>query len=163
MALTGDVWTGTYDGRAYRIHWDATQSIADNKSTVKWQIICGGGANSWYAEYAVYANINGKLVYSKTNRVERYAGTVASGTIDIPHNTDGSKSFTASLQVACYTSSINLTGNKTFTLNKIPRAASITAAPNFTDEGNPVIEYSNPAGTAASAVDVCISLDGSIR
>lgn len=161
MALTGDVWTGVYDGRTYRIHWDATQSVAKNSSTVKWQIICGGGNSSWYAEYAVYAKINGKMVYSKTNRVERYAGTVASGTIEIPHNNDGTKSFSASLQVACYTSSINLTGSKTFTLNKIARAATITSAPNFTDEGNPTIEYSNPAGNIVEAVDVCISLDGS--
>lgn len=48
----------------------------------------------------------------------------------------------------------------TITLDTIPRAATITAAPNFNDEANPTITYSNPAGTAVASLQACISLTG---
>lgn len=42
-------------------------------------------------------------------------------------------------------------------LTSIPRAATITTAPNFNDTGNPVLKYSNPAGTAVSSLQACIA------
>lgn len=39
--------------------------------------------------------------------------------------------------------------------------AKISSAPDFNDEENPTITYSNPAGSAVSSLDVCISLTGS--
>lgn len=51
--------------------------------------------------------------------------------------------------------------NATVTLDTIPRYASITSAPNFTDEGNPTIQYTNPAGSSVTKLEACISLDGS--
>lgn len=39
--------------------------------------------------------------------------------------------------------------------------ASITSAPDFNDEENPTITYSNPAGTEVSSLQACISIDGS--
>lgn len=161
MALTGSIRTNNYDGRYYTLSWSATQSVANNNSVISWTIACAGGDDSWYAERTLKAVINGTTVYSKTDRVERKAGTIRTGTITIPHNTDGSKSFSCSLQVACYTNAVNLTKSGSFTLNTIPRGASITAAPNFNDEGNPKITYNNPAGNAVDSLKVCISFDGS--
>lgn len=43
----------------------------------------------------------------------------------------------------------------------IEPTASITSAPDFEDEENPTIEYSNPAGTNVSSLQACISLTGS--
>lgn len=54
-----------------------------------------------------------------------------------------------------------VSGAATVTLDTIARYASIVSATDFTDEGNPTITYSNPAGTAVSSLQVCISLDGS--
>ena len=53
-----------------------------------------------------------------------------------------------------------VSGSATVTLDRIPRYASIISVSNFTDESNPLITYSNPAGTAVSSLQVCISLDG---
>ena len=39
--------------------------------------------------------------------------------------------------------------------------ASILSAPNFNDEENPTITYSNPAGTSVTSLQACISLTGS--
>lgn len=123
MALSGYMTTNNYDGRYYRLDWTATQSVENNISTVSWKISCAGGNDSWYAERTVKLTLNGTQVYSKSERIERKKGTVASGTIKIAHAADGSKSFAADLQVACYTVAVNLTKSATFTLDTIARAS----------------------------------------
>jgi hypothetical protein len=45
-------------------------------------------------------------------------------------------------------------------LDTIYRKANILSAPNFTDEDNPTITYSNPAGSSVSALQACISWTG---
>lgn len=49
--------------------------------------------------------------------------------------------------------------NARLNLDTIARQASLTAAPNFNDEENPIITYSNPAGNSVSSLQACISLD----
>lgn len=44
---------------------------------------------------------------------------------------------------------------------KIDRQATLLTAPNFNDEENPTITYSNPMGEAATGLAAAISLDGS--
>lgn len=163
MALSGSIKTNAFQTRYYTLSWTATQSIPNNNSVVSWTLSCDGGKTSWYADFEIKAVINGTTVYSKAARVERYKGTIKTGTITIPHNADGSKSFSMSLGVECYYSNhgYNLNASNTFTLNTIPRAATITAAPNFNDEENPKITYSNLAGNAVESLRACISLDGS--
>ena len=77
--------------------------------------------------------------------------TLLSGTVTIGHNTDGSKSMSISysldMAAASYTPG-PMSGSATMTLTKIPRGATITSAPNFTDEDNPVVTVSNPAGVS---------------
>lgn len=126
MALSGSVKTNSYDGRYYQVSWTATQDVANNKSTISWTLKAAGGNSSWYAERTVNVKVAGSSVYSKTSRVERYAGNITSGSVTVSHGSDGTKSFSISLEVACYYSSINLTGSGSFTLNTIPRASSIS-------------------------------------
>lgn len=166
MALSGSVSTDSYSGRYLKLSWTATQDIASNTSTVKWELKGAGTASSsWYKAGNFYVKINGKVVYEKDSdyRIKLYNGTeVASGSIKITHTTDGSKSFSVAVKGGIYTYARNVSGSKTFTLNQIPRAATITSAPNFTDEGNPVLKYSNPAGSSATTLQACIaSSDGS--
>lgn len=127
MALSGSLSTSKYEGRYYTLSWTATQDVATNKSTISWTIKAVGDSSSWYAERTLKAVIAGTTVYSKTDRVERKTGTVKTGTITLSHNTDGTKSFSASMEVAVYTSAVNCKGSSTFTLNTIPRASSVSA------------------------------------
>lgn len=53
-----------------------------------------------------------------------------------------------------------VSGSATVTLDTIPRYASIISVTDFTDEGNPTITYSNPAGEAVETLQAYISLDG---
>lgn len=76
--------------------------------------------------------------------------------LTISHNLDGtSGDITASYN---YDNGW-ATGSGSKKITTIPRQATITSAPNFNDEQNPTITYSNPAGNAATSLMACISLD----
>lgn len=128
MATNGSVKTGNYDGRYYIVEWTASQSTKDNQSTISWTLKAAGGSDGWYAERTLNVVIAGSTVYSKTSRVERYAGTIASGTKAIKHNSAGEASFTISIEAAVYGSSINCKGSKTFELTDIPRKSTLSVS-----------------------------------
>lgn len=132
MALSGSVSTnaatGDADGRYYTLSWSATQSIANNTSTISWTLSTAGGTVSYYTERTLWVKIDGATVYSKTAAVNRYKGTIASGTKTIAHNNNGTRSFTVELQGAVYYASINCTGSKTFTLDTIARASGLSVS-----------------------------------
>lgn len=90
--------------------------------------------------------------------------TVKTITATVSHNADGAGNCylyalingpSATTMEGTYVS-----GSATVTLDRIPRYAAIISATDFTDEGNPTITYSNPAGTVVSSLQMCISLDG---
>ena len=132
MALSGSVSTngasGGGEGRYYTLSWTATQSIANNTSTISWTLSTAGGHSSWITERTVYVDIDGERVFSKTNAVDRYRGTIATGTKTISHNSDGTRSFSVSLAAAIYYSSIGCTGSQTFTLDTIARASTLSVS-----------------------------------
>lgn len=132
MALSGSISTngasGGGEGRYYTLSWTATQSIANNTSTISWTLSTAGGYSSWITERTVYVDIDGERVFSKTNAVDRYRGTIATGTKTISHNSDGTRSFSVSLAAAIYYSSIGCTGSQTFTLDTIARASTLSVS-----------------------------------
>ena len=129
MALSGSVSTNAgMDGRYYKLSWTATQSIPDNISTISWTLSAEGATTEWIMERRLYTTINGVTVYnySSDDGRERWAGTIDSGTILIPHNDDGSKSFLITLGAAVYYANVNCTGTSMFTLDTIARKSSLT-------------------------------------
>ena len=157
MALSGSLTTDSYNGRYYKLAWTATQSVANNQSTISWTLSCHGGSASYYAERTLKVTLAGKTLKDKTSRVERYTGEIDSGSFKVTHGTDGTKSISGEIKAAVYYSSVNCTGSKTWTLDAIPRAATISSAADFTDEGSPVLKYSNPAGSNVSSLQACIA------
>ena len=79
-------------------------------------------------ERTVYVDIDGERVFSKTEAVDRYRGTIATGTKTISHNSDGTRSFSVSLGAAIYYASVECTGSQTFTLDTIARASTLSAS-----------------------------------
>lgn len=132
MALSGSVSTngcrGEGEGRYYTLSWSATQSIANNTSTISWTLSTAGGYSSWMTERTVYVDIDGDRVFSKTDAVDRYRGTIATGTKTISHNSDGTRSFSVSLGAAIYYATVECTGSQTFTLDTIARASTLSAS-----------------------------------
>lgn len=126
MALSGTVKTNTdSNGRYYQLSWTATQSAANNTSTISWTLSAQGYSGYWVAERTLYVTIDGATVYSKSDRVERKVGTIKTGTKTITHNSNGSRSFTITLGAAVYGTSVNCKGSGTFALNTIGRASTL--------------------------------------
>ena len=150
MASSGSFNTTAYDGRYLTLSWSVqSQSTENNTSTISWTLKgAGTGGSSWYRAGNFKVVINGVTVYSSSTRIQLYNGTVvSSGTLTIPHNNDGTKTFTASAEAGIYTVAVNCRGSGTFTLPTISRYATATGATNFTDVQNPSVSFTNPAGS----------------
>ena len=146
---------------------ETATSIPNNTSTVNVKVDAWR-TNSGYTTDAAgkcYCTINGTSYNSSWSYgqkpITHNSHTVLfDKTVTIPHNADGSKTIYVSSYIKHdkFTSSSN---GFNVTLTKIPRKAEITAAPDFNDEANPTISYTNAAGTAVDTLQACISLDNS--
>lgn len=141
-------------------------SVANNTSSVTVKVTCWR-TNQGYTTYGsgtCYCNINGTSYSQGINSSQKFTynsnTVIFSQTVTIPHNADGNKSIFVEAKITHnrFTSDFN---GFTVGLSFIPREATLTGAQNFNDEQNPVINYSNPAGNAVTALDACISLTGS--
>lgn len=170
MATSGQVKTNTDTNlnSYFWVKWEQVgdQDVANNRTKIKWS--CG-----FYSTHNFYKNavkmsavtINGTQVYSGgtysnfSDDVPDH--TLATDTMWITHNTDGAKTFAISSFTGwLYANNNYSAAAKSFTLTNIPRQATITSAPNFTDLDDPTISYSNPAGSSVAALSACISLTG---
>lgn len=91
--------------------------------------------------------------------------TISEVSRTLTHNNDGSsptKSVSTSWS-ATFGGGGSTSGN--IVAPKINRYATLTSAPDFNDEGNPTINYSNPAGNSVTTLQACITTwaDGEIR
>lgn len=78
---------------------------------------------------------------------------------DRPNTTRLSPNTTYSFYVLCRAVDSGLDTGKTISGTTYDYA-KITSAPNFTDEQNPTINYTNPFGNSATTLEACISLTG---
>ena len=167
MATSGSKSVSVTSYNTLKFSWERkSYSIEDNKSTIGWKmelIATSNGKISSSSSKDWSVTVNGTK-YSGTNKIGISANstiTLASGSTTIAHNTDGSKTFSYSFSqefgITFSGSSIGTkSGSGSGTLDTIPRKATISSAPNFNDEESPVIKYSNPAGSAVSALEACI-------
>jgi hypothetical protein len=181
MALNGSfIGTTSSEYIIPTIIWSATQSITENCSYVVAELRYSRTNN--YESYGYWTGsitINGTKVplsvyeesvgesvdNSRHIRITKDSNTLAMKTpaVTVPHNADGTKSITISAAGKISGTALSSTTiSSTVTLDRIPRAATLTAAPNFNDEESPAITYSNAAGAAVEYLQACISLDGSL-
>lgn len=167
MAKSGTLKTNTTYDSYFWVEWSqkGDQDIANNRTQINWS--CG-----LYTTHKFYSNaikmsgfsINGTKVYSGgtySNFTAEGKQTIASGTMWISHDTNGAKTFSISSFTGWLYSNYNYSSSGgSFVLDTIPRQATITSAPNFTDHDDPTIQYSNPAGSAATELMACISFTG---
>ena len=110
MALSGRVTTTSKEGRSVTLKWSATQSIPANKSTVSWTLEGSGSASGYVIVGELRVTINGKQAYyrSSDKHTNCYVGTkLASGSVDIAHANDGTKTFSIKVEAGIYNWSIN--------------------------------------------------------
>ncbi|MCQ2479035.1 MAG: DUF859 family phage minor structural protein [Clostridia bacterium] len=129
MATSGEFKTSTFEGRGLRFTWERKEySIEDASTTINWKVIGDGqAAADYYITGPVEVTINGSVVKTVTTRTRLFIGTIiASGTTTIPHNSDGTKTFAASVRAAVYYTAYNVSGSGTFTLDTIPLLSSLS-------------------------------------
>lgn len=151
----------------YDIHVDETAvDNANNTSTVRVYVIAWR-TNNYTTDDAgtCYVSIDGTN-YSQSwsygqKPISHNSDTVMfDKTVTIPHDPDGKKTIYVSAYFQHNRFSSNSQGFNV-TLTEIPRAATLIAAQDFQDTGNPQITYNNPAGSLVTSLQACISLDGS--
>lgn len=100
MATSGVISTNTKYGSCFWVKWEisGSQSISDNKTTIAWS--CGLTPGEQYYDNAIKmseVSIAGVKVYeggTYSNITDYKDRTFASGTLELSHNADGTKSFT---------------------------------------------------------------------
>jgi hypothetical protein len=164
MASTFTLNSSAYQGRYLQLSCTQTKDVATNKSKISWTLSSIGGSSNYYSTGATTVYINGVQVYYKArvdwdDKVFPAAKGSVSGVTYVDHDSKGKKSIPVSLTTAIYVGSSSATTTSgTWTLDDIPRQATITSAPNFTSNGNPpTIKYSNPAGNNVSKLEICIA------
>ena len=151
MATSGQLNTNTTYDSYFWVKWEqVSQDVAFNKTSIKWScgVYCG---HSFYSNAIKMSavTINGMQVYGGGTYSNYSKGdhTIASGQLDIQHNTDGTKTFSISAFTGWLYSGYNYSSSGgSYSLTQIPRQARITAAADFTDLDNPRISISNPGG-----------------
>lgn len=167
MATSGTIKTNTEYDSYFWIKWSQkSQSVENNSTTINWScgVYCGHNFYSNAVRMSA-VSINGTQVYAGGTYSNYNKGdhTIATGTLSISHNTDGTKSFTISAFTGWLYSDHDYSASaQSYSLTQIPRKATITSAPNFNDNDNPTIYYSNPLGFYVAELSACISLTGSL-
>jgi len=139
-----------------------SQSITNNNSSINLQTRVYFSGN--LTTSAVKCTTDGTSVTVASGSVSYKKGTeytLQTVTRTIGHASNGtSGTITKSCSWSSYYSSVNGGTSGSFTLPTIARQANLTSAPNFNDEQNPTINYSNSAGNSVSSLSACISLTG---
>lgn len=174
MAKSGNISVTVSKYHHLGFSWkQESQSIENNTTTISWSLFVTAskyGSISSTASKDWKVVING-VTYSGTNSVaittngSAVSVNLAKGTATIPHNTDGSKTFSYSFSqefgVTISDTYIGtISGSGSGVLESIPRQASVITATAFNDEENPTITYSNPAGESVDNLEACISFTG---
>lgn len=159
MASSGSFNTSGYSGRYLRFEWSVkSQSVATNSTVIHYVLKGAGGSTTiWYQSGNFKLVIDGRTVYSSSTRIRLYNGTVVTeGDFTLKHTSDGTRSFGAYAEAGIYYVAVNCSGSGSWKLPTIARGAVISSAPNFNDNQSPTVNYTNPAGTAVSSVQIAI-------
>lgn len=183
MAKTSSITlkTSSYDGRYVQAVLTQTKNIETNKNEIRYVISSLGGTYNYYSTGPIvlkYRTVNsdgtyGSWVTLKSIARVEYVGQTypafpcAKGSVaetkEISANNNGTCKIEVSLTADIY-NSVDRVTTATWEMEDIPRAGTILTAENFTDEDNPTITYSNPAGNAVSSIQAGIlGIDGATQ
>lgn len=135
---------------------DGETSVATNTSYINGTITISTSGSTYNTGGTAYYQINGgPAQYFSIGRNSSVSFGYRLG--PYTHNADGNlPPQTVSVYVRI-TSSTSTSGSISVPMQTINRYATITSAPNFNDEENPVLRYNNPAGNNVSLLQACIT------
>ena len=153
MALSGSITSRTITipdtggkNKYLQLTWTATQSVENNTSTISWTLSTSGTYPYWVYYSKTKVVIDGQTVYWREAKTAQEAGTIATGQVTLTHDSQGDRSFSASISAGIYDHAVNATASGTWTLNNIPRASTVTAAGmKFGESGTLNITRADPS------------------
>ena len=155
-----------------KLEWSTGAEDAVNNTTiVNWKATfygVSGGFYTWSKEQPWKLGVGDNASYATgTANLQLAANgskTLASGSFVIDHDVSDGDSDNSSYKTSIKFSQFigdSIQDYKHVYMNivipSINRKASVSTAPNFTDEENPTITYSNPAGNSVTELQACIA------
>lgn len=174
MALSGSRTVGFCSrGGSNRYYlkwtWSATQSITNNTSTVTVKLFIGSYGNGYgmnaSSTKSGWITINGNSKQFTTAGISLASGGskhLATHTVTIPHNSDGTKSFGIN---AGYNPAVTISGTYqgnfgmgavNYTLNQIARASSLSSGAGWKFPNNQTISISRKSSSFTHTVRVYV-------
>lgn len=154
----------------YQVAWTSTPNTSTNTTsvTLKYQVSTGDGSFQTKTVYDIWTTVWDNV---EETRLDEYMYvtpsaltvgvnwvTISTYTFTLTHDVYGNKpDFTLNISISgSDDGTFGYDNSATITIDNIDRKATITFAPNFTDEDNPTIKYTNPLGNAATALEAAI-------
>lgn len=143
----------------------SSQSIANNTTTYQLKSTYYTGQAGGVSFSSATGTLDGTTRSYGYTTMYKGETTISEVSRTLTHNNDGSspqRGITTSWS-ATFGGGGSTSGS--IVAPKINRYATLTSAPDFNDEGNPTINYSNPAGNNVTTLQACITTwsDGEIR
>lgn len=173
MASGTITYNSSYVNTHVQLVWSATLNPSAFTSTVSYQLQVRqteSTTSDWYTRFTgsllFLNNDTGETITSKTIDtgskhlvINNSWLTMTSGSFTVSHNSAG---VAPTILVGGTLTNLNnmsyAPGSDAYiTLDVIAVSAKITSAPNFTDDENPTITYSNPMGSYVTSLQACIS------
>ena len=118
--------------------WSAVKDEANNQSIVTYSLkakLSSGSSTTAYVYLhtrKLTITANGETLVNKSESSSKKVvkdSVIFSGTVNVPHNSDGTGSFAVNIKLAFYSSSVNSTGSTTFILDTLDSADSLLGVP----------------------------------
>lgn len=174
-------WTGTgANNNNYTGTLTVTEdsyNVAGNSSTVSYSLVLTGNSGYYYQNIGTttQVSINGTLVQDRSEQITMpvpsqgvSSVTICSGTVQVPHNADGTKTITVWAKITTPTTQTYLPGeikvpsglNGSLTLTTIPRQSTMTI-PTMTIQESATFNISASSNTFSHTITYSIgSLTG---
>ena len=121
--------------------WVQTKDVANNQSIINYTLKAKLSSGSSTTNYTYVRTRKLTVTIDGVDTVLQNADSkkkvvkdtvIFSGSFTVPAHTDGTSSFTASIRLALYSSSVNSTGSATFTLDSLDHADTFTMPATYT-------------------------------
>lgn len=135
MSNNGSITSNAQSNRSITFAWEVqSQSIANNTTTIYWQLKGSGSNTGWVESGNFQVKIDNSVVYSSSTRIRLYNNTlIAEGTYTFTHDNNGNKSFSAYIQAGIYAIAVNVSASGSWALPQIARLAVIDSFDKGTD------------------------------
>ncbi|MBQ7030837.1 MAG: hypothetical protein IJN13_00500 [Bacilli bacterium] len=149
--------SNSYEGRKLTLTISGSGSSSTNSTILSWTLTSSGGTSNYYDVGETHITINGTEVYSKSlSKVNttNYSANVfpvrkgsTSGTIEVPHNSDGTKTIDIGFSTRVYYHTPIEYGGQ-MVLDTIPLSSKPSVSSSSCALGNSVTIYTNRASSS---------------